>query len=374
MPATDAIAVASNCYDRRRELQAFDDTKAGVKGLIDSGTTSIPAIFHHPPDSLPQAGVISLPSAVTGGTAAIPVIDLSAPRSEVVGLIRAAAETAGFFQVVNHGVTSESMAAVLAAVRQFNDEPIEAKKPYYTRDTTRKVRFYSNLDLFQSQAASWRDTVFLDVAPERPLPEELPDALRGVMLEYTDAVRKLSVWVFELLAESLGLTSNHLIEIGCGESLKVACNYYPPCPEPHLTLGNTRHTDPTFLTILLQDTVGGLQVFLDHGNGNRGWADVPAVPGALIINIGDLLQLVSNGRFKSVEHRVLANQSRDTPRISVASFVDVGRSLRLYGPIQDLIDDGNPPLYRSVTVEEFIAHFYKKGSENRPRLDYFKLE
>ncbi|CAL5037028.1 unnamed protein product [Urochloa decumbens] len=372
------VAVASyDGYDRRRELQAFDDTKAGVRGLLDAGVTSIPAIFHHPPDSLPQHQEAAAATPIAAAPA-VPVIDLQgAPREEVVGLVRAAAETAGFFQVVNHGVPADAMAAMIAAVRRFNEQPAEAKRPYYTRDTAAsKARFYSNLDLFQSPAACWRDTVFCDMAPEPPLPEELPEPLRGVMFEYTDAVRKLAVWVFELLSESLGLAGDHLSKLGCGESLKVAGNYYPPCPEPHLTLGNTRHTDPTFLTVLLQDGVGGLQVFLDHA-GAGGWVDVPPVPGALIINAGDLLQLVSNGRFRSVEHRVLANKSSTgEARVSVAAFVDVGRdrSVRRYGPIEELLTPGNPPLYRSVTVEEFISHFYRKGSERRPRLDYFKLE
>lgn len=86
-------------------------------------------------------------------------------------------------------------------------------------------------------------------------------------------------------------------------------------------------------------------------------------------------QLVSNGRFRSVEHRVLANKNT-TARVSVASFVDVGvgRDTRRYGPIQELVHGGNSPLYRSVTVEEFVGHFYRKGSERRARLDYFKLE
>jgi isopenicillin N synthase-like dioxygenase len=97
--------------------------------------------------------------------------------------VRAAAETAGFFQVVNHGVPGEAMAAMVAAVRRFNEGAVEAKRPYYTRDTTRKMRFYSNLDLFQSPAASWRDTIFLDMEPEPPQPEELPEALRYVLTE-----------------------------------------------------------------------------------------------------------------------------------------------------------------------------------------------
>jgi len=82
------------------------------------------------------------------------------------------------------------------------------------------------------------------------------------------------------------------------------------------------------------------------------------------------MQLVSNDRFRSVDHRVLANRS---PRVSVACFfnADMKRSTRLYGPITESSND--PPLYRSVTAREFIAHFYSKGLECRP-LDHFRLQ
>jgi enamine deaminase RidA (YjgF/YER057c/UK114 family) len=71
---------ATNTTDRRQALQAFDDTKAGVKGLVDAGVTTVPPIFHHPPDSLPTSS-----SSVT-----IPVIDLSARRADVVAQVKAA--------------------------------------------------------------------------------------------------------------------------------------------------------------------------------------------------------------------------------------------------------------------------------------------
>ncbi|TKW04509.1 hypothetical protein SEVIR_7G114500v4 [Setaria viridis] len=374
MSATGSAAGVASGYDRRRELQAFDDTKAGVKGLVDAGVTAIPSIFHHPPESLEDT--TTSPPSCTDGAFAIPVVDLSAAarREDVVAQVRHAAGTVGFFHVVNHGVPEGLMAGMLAGARRFNEGPAEAKRALYSRDQARKVRFGSNFDLFQSAAANWRDTLFCDLAPDPPLPEELPEVLRNVIMEYGDAVMKLGLRVSELLSESLGLSSGHLREMGCMESLHAVCQYYPPCPEPHLTFGIKSHTDPAFFTVLLQDgSTGGLQVLVDRGGGHRRtWVDVPPLPGSLTVNIGDLLQLVSNDRFRSVEHRVPAIKSKDPARVSVASFfnTDLKRSTRLYGPITD---GRRPPLYRSVTAQEFMAHFNSVGLDRCP-LDYYRLE
>ncbi|KAF8772704.1 hypothetical protein HU200_005672 [Digitaria exilis] len=364
------VATTADGYDRRLELQAFDDTRAGVKGLVDAGVTSIPAIFHHPPDAL----ALDSASSIDDDAPAIPVVDLSgAPREEVVAQVKAAAEAVGFFQVLNHGVPSELMDAMLAGIKRFNEGPTEVKRRMYTRDAAYKVRFCSNFDLFKSAAANWRDTLFCELAPVPPSPEELPDAVRGVMLEYGEAATKVALRVLELLSESLGLTTDHLREMGCVEGLNMVSHYYPPCPEPHLTLGTSTHTDPAFLTVLLQDGVGGLQVLVDRRGDRRRWVDVPPLPGALIINIGDLLQLVSNDRFRSVEHRVLANCSRETPRLSVACFFNTDDKRRLYGPITEGSSD--PPVYRSVTALEYFALFYGNGLQAQGRLlDYFRLQ
>ncbi|KAF7006073.1 hypothetical protein CFC21_021144, partial [Triticum aestivum] len=279
MPSTESAAGVA--WDRRRELQAFDDTKAGVKGLVDAGVTALPPIFRHSPESLES---ITSSNHVAG---AIPTVDLAAPRREdAVALVRHAAGTVGFFQVVNHGVPAELMAGMLEGVRRFNEGPAEAKQAIYSRDQARKVRFASNFDLFSSAAANWRDTLFFHLAPDPAPSEELPEAVRDVVTEYGHAVTKVGLSVLELLSESLGLSSDHLRDMDCAENLNAVCQYYPPCPEPYLTWGTKRHTDPGFLTVLLQDGMGGLQVLVD----GKTWVDVPPVPGAFIINIGDLLQ------------------------------------------------------------------------------------
>lgn len=106
------------------------------------------------------------------------------------------------------------------------------------------------------------------------------------MLEYSKHVKRLGEIILELLSEALGLTPNYLRKLDCDKGHSLICHYYPACPEPDRTLGHARHRDPDFLTVLLQDHIGGLQV--RHRNQ---WINVHPIEGALVINIGDLLQV-----------------------------------------------------------------------------------
>lgn len=167
-------------YDRKSELQAFDDTKAGVKGLFDAGVTKLPRIFIHPPESLKD---IKTPAKTQFN---FPVIDFEgfekdpSARENVVNRVREAAETWGFFQVVNHGIPPNILEEILDGVGRFMDQETEIKKQYYTRDFTQNIYFLCNFDLFSSPAANWRDTLYCNCAPTPPNPEELPSVCRYV--------------------------------------------------------------------------------------------------------------------------------------------------------------------------------------------------
>ncbi|KAH7839229.1 hypothetical protein Vadar_001487 [Vaccinium darrowii] len=233
-------------YDWAKQVKEFEDTKAGVKGL--------------------------------GGGAA--------QRREAVveGIWTAAAEW-GFFRVVNHGVLSEVMEGMLEAVRRFHEQKSEDKAEYYSADSMQRVRFTNNLPGREFDAANWKDILFCFFHDDYLDRQAIPLVCRKELQEYVKCMIKLRETMAELLSEALGLSSHYLSRMECMKSELLASLYYPICPEPHLTLGTPRHSDINFLTLLLQDNIGGLQV--RHKNQ---WVDVPPLPGTLIANIGDLMQ------------------------------------------------------------------------------------
>ncbi|KAK5840880.1 hypothetical protein PVK06_009785 [Gossypium arboreum] len=141
-------------YDRSSELKAFDDTKAGVQGLVDGGITKVPQIFHQQPEKLHKFPVSN------DSQFSIPVIDLEGvnkdpiTRKEVVDKVGNAPRKWGFFHVINHGIPVSVLEEMKDGVRRFYEQDDEVKKQYYTRDFTKSVVYNSNFDLYTSLAVN----------------------------------------------------------------------------------------------------------------------------------------------------------------------------------------------------------------------------
>uniref|UniRef100_M1CNG3 E8 protein homolog n=1 Tax=Solanum tuberosum TaxID=4113 RepID=M1CNG3_SOLTU len=355
----DFQATIQNSYDKMSDLKAFNDTKAGVKGLVDAGINRVPRIFILPPKYRAETCETHI---------SFPVIDLEGidedpiKYKEIVDKVRDASERWGFFQVVNHGIPTSILDKTLQGTRQFFEQDTEVKKQYYTRDIGKKVIYTSNLDLYSPSvpAASWRDTILFFMAPNPPSPQEFPTACGEILMDYSKDVTKLGFSLLELLSKGLGLDRSYLKDYMDCCHISCLCHYYPSCPQPELTMGISQHSDTEFITVLLQDDMGGLQVL--HQNQ---WFDVPPIPGALV--------LMSNGKYTSVEHRAIAN--KDGSRMSVACFFGENplQSSKLYEPITELLSEDNPPKYRATTVIDYKNYVLNKGLDGTSALLSYKI-
>jgi len=172
------LEVSNNfTYDRTAEVKAFDDTKLGVKGILDSGVTKIPRMFHH--GKLDMHEISKKDSRLT-----IPIIDLqdikinSSLRAEVVDKIRSACQKWGFFQVINHGIGVEVLNEIIGEIRKIHEQDAEVRKTFYSRDSNKKVRYFSNVNPFRGKGANWRDTISFFLIPNPPNPKEIPIVCR----------------------------------------------------------------------------------------------------------------------------------------------------------------------------------------------------
>ncbi|KAI3695645.1 hypothetical protein L1987_78644 [Smallanthus sonchifolius] len=366
--------------DRTKHLKAFDDTKSGVKGLVDAGVVDIPSIFIRPPDEVAQDLELGRTSLQ------VPAIDLhgvgdkgSLRRENIVKEIKHASEKWGFFQVVNHGIPVKVVEDMVKGVREFHEQDVEVKKDYYSRDPQRMVKFNTNYDLYMSRAANWRDTLIIDMSSKYHLdPQDLPLVCRclagdfylaskDATVEYINHLMKFVDTLLELLSEALGLEPNYLKMLECDKGKSLAGHYYPTCPKPDQTLGISKHTNASFVTLLVQDEIGGLEVL--HQNQ---WVNVEPIPEAIVVNIGDLLQIISNDRFKSVTHQAFGNVTQ--ARTSVACFFHgVATPPKTYGPIEKLITKESPQIYREFTVVDYMMKFSSRGLDEKLGLNYVRI-
>ncbi|KAK6157227.1 hypothetical protein DH2020_011475 [Rehmannia glutinosa] len=323
------------------------DFKKGVKNLFETSPYM---------NKLPPEFVLQLERNPLSATLAeIPVIDLSGLncpseiRISTVKAISSACELWGFFRITNHGIKMSLIEEMLGVAEEFFDLSLAEKMKYGSEDVMSPVRYGTSLNTSKKHSLHWRDYFRHYGHPFQHsfhLWPVNPPKYRNVAKEYLEEIWQLAMKLGCAISEGLGL-ENGYIEKSMGEGLQIlAANYYPPCPEPDKTLGLAAHSDHGGLTILMQNGVDGLQI--KH---NGEWFSVQHVPGTFLVNIGDYLEILSNGKYKSVEHRATLNDQKT--RISVA----VGHGPELKSPVRPaspLVDEREGIHYRPITYQDYI--------------------
>ncbi|KAH9740656.1 Feruloyl CoA ortho-hydroxylase 2 [Citrus sinensis] len=150
-------------------------------------------------------------------------------------------------------------------------------------------------------------------------------------------------------------------------NVRTNLNFCPICLNPELTIGVGRHSDVSTLTVLLQDSIGGFYV---RGNDGESWIDVHPIDGSLLINIGDALQILSNGRYKSVEHCVVASGSKNS--ISVPIFINP-RPQDTICPLPEVLASGEKPIYKPVLYSDYVKHVFRKAHDGKKTVGFAKM-
>ena len=266
----------------------------------------------------------------------IPVVDIQGledpgrRREIVAGIDRACAEV-GFFYLTGHGFDMQLAVELLRAARTFFGLPESAKQAlgldpsmrgylplYYRSQITDSFSGTSHQEGFWIGADFDGDRRHPLEAANRWPPEH--PALKSSMTAYRDAIEILAARLGQALAEALGQAGDFYASNFARPTSRLKLNHYPPQHSPQRvdSIGVVPHTDSGAFTILWQDANGGLEVRSKSGE----WVGAPPLENSFVVNIGDILQYWSNGRYASTQHRVINRNGAD--RYSIPYFVNPG--------------------------------------------------
>ncbi|KAF4373842.1 hypothetical protein F8388_007748 [Cannabis sativa] len=263
----------------------------------------------------------------------------------------------GFFQLVNHGVSNCLVEKIKEGVEELYKLPIEEKRKKLWRNPGEKEGFGDSGVLSDEQVLDWNDEFFLftlPVALRNPhLFPNLPLPLRFSFF-FTSSffvleLAKLAMMLISQMEKILGIKSKEISKLFEDGIQGMCLHYYPPCPQPDQVSGLAPHSDAAAITILYQlNQVDGFQVNKD----------------------GMWIPIITNGIYLSNIHRAVVNSAKE--RMSIVTFLNANEDCDI-GPIQSLVTQQNPALYKTMTSKEYIKLMFSREYNGKFHIDLFKL-
>ncbi|XP_044476538.1 leucoanthocyanidin dioxygenase [Mangifera indica] len=343
-----------------------------VESLASSGIQAIPKEYVRPQEELASIGNVFEEEKKDEGPQ-VPTIDLKeidsedeVVRKQCREMLKKAATDWGVMHLVNHGIPDELIERVKKAGAAFFELPLEEKEKYANDQASGKIQGYgSKLANNASGQLEWEDYFFHLIFPEEKrdlsIWPKTPADYTVATSEYARLLRGLATKIMAVLSVGLGLEEGRLEkEVGGIEELllQMKINYYPKCPQPELALGVEAHTDVSALTFILHNMVPGLQLFYEGK-----WVTAKCVPNSIIMHIGDTIEILSNGKYKSILHRGLVNKEK--VRISWAVFCEPPKEKIVLKPLPETVSETEPALFPPRTFQQHIQHkLFRKAEES----------
>jgi isopenicillin N synthase-like dioxygenase len=313
-----------------------------------------------------------------GPATSIPLIDMTATPKEAAAAVHRACRETGFFYIANHGVPAELVTAQFSAARTFFDLPLEEKMRIHMKNSPATAGYEpmggQRLDSQDPNAEKappdLKETFYCgrDLPEDHPLAQkkwrglghnQWPDlpGFREQTISYHAAMGALGDRILGLIARSLDMPEDWFAPFYEGSGAMVRLIKYPPHPTAAAfnQLGAGAHTDWGGVTILAQDSAGGLEVETISGE----WIAAPPIADTFVINLGDLMARWTNGVYKSNMHRVKNNLSgRD--RYSLPFFYSP-RHDAVIDAIPTCITPDHPRLYPPCACSDHMMEMFRRS-------------
>ncbi|KAK7407473.1 hypothetical protein VNO78_09424 [Psophocarpus tetragonolobus] len=337
-----------------------------VHELAKQPMTKVPERYVHSNQDPPaEFDIIDFPQ--------VPVIDLNKLLCEDDNELHKfdhACREWGFFQLMNHGVNPSTMENVKKGIEEFFNLPMEEKKKFW-QNKGELEGYGQNFVVSEEQKLEWADLFYILTLPSHVrnprLFPSIPQPFRDALERYCLELEKLCMTIIKLMTKALKIKPNELLELFEDVNQGMRMNCYPPCPQPKHVIGLNPHSDAGGLTILMQaNEIEGLEIRKDGM-----WVPIKPLPNAFIINIGDILEILTNGIYRSIEHRATINSEKE--RISIASFHGPQIN-KVIGPAPSLITSQRPALFKSILVEDYYKGYFSRKLKGKSYLDVVRIQ
>ncbi|CAI0437374.1 unnamed protein product [Linum tenue] len=259
----------------------------------------------------------------------VPIVDLEklideATMDSELAVLHSACKDWGFFQLVNHGVSPALLENMKTQVQEFFNLPMEEKQKFW--QSPGDVEGFGHLFVVsEEQKLDWADLFFLVTQPpdlRKPhLLPKLPLPFRDTLENYSLEVRNLAAKVLDQMAKALKMKPEEMKDIFSGNIRQaMRTNYYPPCP--------------------------------------------------FVVNVGDIVEIITNGVYRSIEHRATVNSEKE--RLSIASFHSPRFDGEIY-PAPSLVTGESPALFRNVSVKEYLKGLFSRELQGKSYLDTLRI-